>query len=63
VLRLNSISHKLRESGLAEGAELFIHVSAQSVPGISLSPDAIRVIADAGVSLDVDVILYSLDEN
>jgi hypothetical protein len=37
--------------------------TAQSVPGISLSPDAIRAVADAGLSLAVHVVLYSLDEN
>jgi len=61
--RLKPVSDKLRASGLAEGAEFFIHVSAQSVPGIHFSPDALRTLADAGVSLDVDIILYSLAEN
>ena len=61
--RLKPISHKLREISFAEGAQFFIHVTAQSVPGISLSTDAILALADAGLSLDVDVILYSPDEN
>jgi hypothetical protein len=61
--RLEPISQKLREIATAEGAEFFIHITSQSVPGVNLSPAAIRVLADAELSLDVDIILYSPEEN
>ncbi|HXE14600.1 MAG TPA: DUF4279 domain-containing protein, partial [Bryobacteraceae bacterium] len=54
--RLKPICHQLREIGAVEGAEFFIHVTSQSVPGISLSRETIRVLADAELSLDVDII-------
>jgi hypothetical protein len=57
--RLRPISGKLREISLAEGAELFIHVTTRSVPGLYLPPDVIRALADAELSLDVAVDLYS----
>lgn len=60
--RLKPISGKLREVSALEGAEFFIYVTSKSVPGISLSHEAIRVLADAGLSLDVDIVLYSLEE-
>ena len=61
--RLTPISENLREISVAEGGEFFIHVSAQSVPGINLSPDILRVLANAELSLDVDIILYASEEN
>ena len=61
--RLQPISHKLREISAAEGAEFFIHVTSQSAPGISLSRETIQVLADAELSLDVDIVLYSVEEN
>lgn len=61
--RLKPISHKLREITAAEGAEFFIHVTSQSAPGISLSRETIQVLADAELSLDVDIVLYSPNEN
>ena len=57
--RLRPISDKLREISLAEGAELFIHVTTRSVPSLYLPSDVIRALADAELSLDVDVDLYS----
>jgi hypothetical protein len=61
--RLTPIAENLREITAAEGGEFFIHVSAQSVPGISLSPDILRVLADAELSLDVDIMLYASEDN
>jgi hypothetical protein len=43
-------------------SEPFIHVTAQSVPGISLSRDTLRALANAGLSLDVDIVLYASEE-
>jgi len=63
VERLIPISEKLHQISAPESGEFFIHVSAQSVPGISLSPDTLRVLAEARLSLDVDIILYASEEN
>jgi hypothetical protein len=57
--RLRPIPDKLREISLAEGAQLFIHVTTRSVHSLYLPPDVIRALADAELSLDVDVDLYS----
>jgi hypothetical protein len=63
VNRLAPISENLREISDAEGGEFFIHVTAQSVPGISLSRDTLRSLANAELSLDVDIILYASEED
>jgi hypothetical protein len=57
--RLRPISDKLREISLAEGAELFICVTTRSVPSLYLPSDVIWALADAELSLDADVDLYS----
>lgn len=62
VQRLTPISKNLREISATEGGEFFIHVSAQSVPGINLSADTLQVLANAELSLDVDIILYAPEE-
>lgn len=56
--RLIPISGSLREISAAEDGEFFIHVTAQSVPGLNLSADILRILADTDLSLDVDIILY-----
>jgi len=61
--RLAPISENLREISSTEGGEFFIHVSAQSVPGINLSRNTLRALANAELSLDVDIILYASEEN
>jgi uncharacterized protein DUF4279 len=63
VERLAAISENLREISGAEGGEFFIHVSAQSLPGISFSLDTLRALANAELSLDIDIILYACEEN
>ena len=63
VQRLTPIAENLRNVSATEGAEFFISVSAQSVPGINLPPATLRVIADAELSLDIDIILYASEEN
>ena len=63
VNRLVPISESLREISDAEGGEFFIHVTAQSVPGISLSRDTLQALANARLSLDVDIVLYASEEN
>jgi hypothetical protein len=62
VQRLTPISKNLREVSATEGGEFFIHVSAQSVPGINLSADTLQALANAELSLDVDIILYAPEE-
>jgi hypothetical protein len=59
--RLKPISRNLKEICDSEGGEFFIHVTAKDVPGISLAPDTLRVLAASGLSMDVDIILYSDD--
>lgn len=61
--RLVPISRSLCGITQAEGGEFFIAVSARSVPGLSLSSDVLRVLADAGLSLDVDIILYGSESD
>ena len=56
--RLVPISSALRDISATEQGEFFIHVTAQSVPGLNISADALRIIAAANLSLDVDIILY-----
>jgi hypothetical protein len=63
VQRLTALVEKLAEVSASEGGEVFIAVSAQSVPGVNLSPDTLRTLADAKLSLDVDIILYASEEN
>jgi hypothetical protein len=60
--RLTPIAANLHKLRAAEAKEFFIHASAQSVPGINLSPDTLRVLADAELSLDVDIILYASEK-
>ena len=63
--RLKPISIKLRKvahTERVEYAEFFIHVTSQFVPGISLAPEAITLLADTGLSLDIDVVLYGSEE-
>lgn len=63
VNRLAPVSESLREISEAERGEFFIHVTAQSVPGLSLSRDTLRALANARLSLDVDIVLYASEEN
>jgi hypothetical protein len=63
VNRLVPISESLREISDAEAGEFFIHVTAQSVPGVSLSRDTLQTLANARLSLDVDIVLYASEEN
>ncbi len=63
VNRLAPISEGLREISEAEAGEFFIHVTAQSVPGIGLSRDTLQALANARLSLDVDIVLYASEEN
>lgn len=49
-------------AGLAQvvdelGGQFAIQVTSSSVPGISLSSEQVRQIADLGLSLDIDIIL------
>jgi hypothetical protein len=63
VQRLIPISKNLREISATEGGDFFIHVTAQSVPGINLSANTLQALANAALSLDVDIILYAPAEN
>ncbi len=56
--RLSGISDGLRKVVRSEGGEFAIHVTSTFVPGLSFEPDTIRRIADLGLSMDIDVILY-----
>jgi hypothetical protein len=55
IQRLKPIANKVRER---RGCRVFIHVTAEAVPGISFIPDVLRVLADAGMSLDVEIVLH-----
>jgi hypothetical protein len=63
VQRFTPVAENLRKVTATEGGEFFISVSAQSVPGINLPVHTLRAIADAELSLDVDIILYASEEN
>lgn len=63
VNRLAPVSESLREISEAEGGEFYIHVTAQSVPGLSLSRDTLRAPANARLSLDVDIVLYASEKS
>jgi hypothetical protein len=60
--RLTEISEGLRKVVRSEGGEFGIHVTSTFVPGLSFEPETLRLIADLGLSMDVDVILYSSDK-
>lgn len=60
--RLPGISEGLRKVVRSEGGEFGIHVTSTFVPGLSFEPETMRLIADLGLSMDVDVILYSSDD-
>ena len=62
VQRIAPFVENLREVSASESGEFFIHVSAQSVPGINLSAATLQVLARAELSLDVDIILYASEE-
>jgi len=61
--RLSGISDGLRKVIRSEGGEFGIHVTSTFVPGLSFEPKTIKAIADLGLSMDVDVILYSSEED
>jgi hypothetical protein len=61
VERLDGISEGLQKVVRSEGGELGIHVTSTFVPGLSFEPETLRFIADLGLSMDVDVVLYSSD--
>jgi alkylated DNA nucleotide flippase Atl1 len=61
--RLNGSSEGLRRVVRSEGGEFGIHVTSTFVPGLNFDPGTIRLIADLGLSMDVDVILYCSDED
>lgn len=44
---------------LSEGGEFGIHVTSASVPGLNFDAATLSQIADLGLSMDIDVILYS----
>jgi hypothetical protein len=60
--RLTGISEGLRKVVRSEGGEFVIHVTSTFVPALSFKPETLRLIADLGLSMDVDVILYSNDD-
>jgi hypothetical protein len=60
--RLKGISEGLQKVVRSEGGEFGIHVTSTFVPGLSFEPETLRLIADLGLSMDVDVILYSSEE-
>jgi hypothetical protein len=61
--RVRGISDGLREVVLTEGGGFGIHVTATSVPGLSFEPETIHLIAELGLSLDVDIVLISAEED
>jgi hypothetical protein len=63
VERLDGISEGLRKVARSEGGEFGIHVTSTFVPGLSFEPETLRLIANVGLSLDIDVVLYGSDEN
>ena len=62
VERLDGIKEGLRKVVQSEGGEFGICVTSTFVPGLSFEPETLRLIADLGLSMDIDVILYSTDE-
>jgi len=61
--RVKGISDGLRKVVLTEGGGLGIHVTATSVPGLSFEPETIHLIAELGLSIDVDIVLISAEED
>jgi Domain of unknown function (DUF4279) len=41
------------------GGEFAIHTTSASIPGISLSDEQVRQIADLGLSMDIDIVLIA----
>jgi hypothetical protein len=57
--RLKDISGGLQSVIRSEGGEFGVHITSAFIPGLSFEPQTLRVIAELGLSVDVDVILYS----
>ena len=62
VERLDGISEGLQKIVRSEGGEFGIHITSTFVPGLSFEPDTLKLIAKLGLSMDVDVVLYSSDD-
>ena len=60
--RAEAISTGLGRAVALLGGEFAIHVTSTSIPGISLSNDQIRRLADLGLSLDIDIVLSAPDD-
>ena len=61
--RLKDISDGLKKVVESETGELGIHITSTFVPGLSLDRDTIRQIADLGLSMDIDVVIHSSDDD
>ena len=61
--RVRGISDGLHKVVRTEGGEFGIHVTATFVPGLSFEPETIYLIAEVGLSLGVDIVLISAEEN
>ena len=59
--RLSTIREGLRQAVQSEGGQFGITTTCTFVPGLSFDQKIITEIADLGLSLDIDVILYGSD--
>jgi hypothetical protein len=60
--RLRGISEGLRKVVRSEGGEFVIHVTGTFVPALSFDTETIRLLADLGLSLDIDVVLIGTEQ-
>jgi hypothetical protein len=61
--RVRGISDGLHKVVLTGGGEFGIHVTATFVPGLSFEPETVYLIAEVGLSMDVDIVLISAEED
>lgn len=61
--RVRGVSEGLRKVVLTEGGEFGIHVTGAFVPGLSFEPETIHLIAEIGLSMSVDIVLISAEED
>jgi hypothetical protein len=59
--RTEAVTTRLAQMVASSGGEFAIHTTSTFIPGINLSSEQLRRIADLGLSLDVDMILITAD--
>jgi hypothetical protein len=59
--RTQGISTGLRRVVALLGGEFAVHVTSTDIPGITISSEQIRRVADFGLSLDIDLVLVASD--